>query len=62
MDLEKNRTYQIGFIICMVSVGLMILDNILDLGLVFSIIYGVMGLIGFIVLMKGFNESNNPNT
>ena len=36
MDSAKNRNYQIGYIMCILSAGLMFLENInlFDLGLV----------------------------
>ena len=56
MDLQKNWNFQIGFVLVMLSVGVKLLDDMVDMGLFLVIVYGLMALIGVIFMIKGILE------
>ena len=59
MNFQNNNNFQIGFILIMLSVGVKLADDEFDLGFSLSIIYGLMAMIGFLLMMKGIYDSKN---
>jgi len=57
MAFQKNQNYQLGFTLIMLSVGVKLAEDTFEVGIALVIISGLMALIGFILLMKGFYES-----
>jgi len=59
MEYFENRSFNIGLIICFICGGVHIMNNSVFLADWLIILNGVLALIGFIFLMKGFKEVNN---
>ena len=57
MNFQNNNNFQIGFILVMLSVGVKLADDTFDLGIILTIIYGLMALIGFLLVIKGIFDS-----
>jgi len=61
MNFNKKTSYQIGFNLILLAGGLMLFQDRFDAGIVYSSIYGGLALIGFILMIKGFYESNKED-
>jgi len=57
MNFQNNNSFQIGFILVMLSVGVKLADDTFDLGIFLTIVYGLMALIGFLLMIKGIYDS-----
>ena len=57
MDYFKNRSFNIGLIVCFISGGIFIATTLFELPLDIIIMNGLFGLFGFISLMKGITDT-----
>ena len=57
----NNRNFHLGYILIIIAGGLMLFEDSFNAGILLTIFYGVLALIGFIIMVKGFNKSKESN-
>lgn len=57
MNFKNNINFQIGSILMMCAVGVKLVESTFDLKMSLSLVYGLMILIGFILMVKGIYDS-----
>ena len=48
----KNRKFHLGYTLIILAGGLLLFEDKFDGGLIYSSIYGVLALIGFVIMIK----------
>ncbi len=57
MNFKNNINFQVGFILIMCAVGVKLAESTFDLKMSLSIVYGLMILVGFILMVQGIYDS-----
>lgn len=57
----NSRNFHLGYSLIIIAGGLMLFEDSFNAGILLTIFYAVLALIGFIIMVKGFKESKESS-